>query len=586
MKVNFRRILYYLWPQMKKHWVSFSIIFVGYTIGIIFDAILKPLLFKQIIDLFSSGLNRDLILHQVIFLSILICINIVIHNAGYRLGDFSVAYFESKVMKKLYDFTFEKLLQHSYHFFSSNFSGSLIAKSKRFVKQFETLTDILSFQVWFSFVNLVGILIVLFPRVPMLAYFFLGWSIFYIFITFLFIRKKINYDTKEATADSSVTGRFSDAILNILNIKIFSSDKKEKISFALITSDEENKRRRAWFFGNFQNLAQSLMMALLQIVVLFVNIKFWYTGKISLGMFVLIQTYMFNLFDILWNLGRSSSRALKAMTDMQEVVDIFDTPIDILDSKEPEVLRINQGHIVFKNVSFRYKNGNMVLKNFNLDIKPGERVGLVGHSGAGKSTITKLLLRFTDILEGSIMIDEQDIKNITQNDLRSVISYVPQESILFHRTIGENIIYSKANTTKEEMITVAKKAHADEFVSRLPHGYDTLVGERGVKLSGGERQRVAIARAMLKDSPILMLDEATSSLDSVSEHYIQDAFNELMKGKTTIVIAHRLSTVQKMDRIIVLDKGQIVEQGTHKELLEKNGVYANLWNHQTGGFLD
>lgn len=585
-KVNFSRILYYLWPHVKEHWVAFFLVFFGYTIGIIFDSILKPLLLKQIIDLFSSGLGRDLILHQAMYFFVLICITMIIHNAGYRLGDFSNAYFESKVMKRLYDFTFERLLQHSYNFFSSNFSGSLIAKAKRFTRQFEILTDIVAFQIWFSFVNLVGILIVLFPRIPMLAYVFLGWSVFYVFVTFLFIRKKMFYDMQEASADSLVTGRLSDAILNIMNIKIFSSNKKEENSFKVVTSDEENKRRKAWYFGNFQNLTQSIMMGALQIFVLFTNIHFWYIGKISLGMFVLIQTYMFNLFDILWNLGRALSKAMKAVTDMQEVVDIFDKPIDILDIKNPEKLKINKGHIAFKNVSFSYKDGNLVLKNFNLDIAPGERVGLIGHSGVGKSTITKLLLRFADTLEGSITIDEQDIKNITQNDLRSVISYVPQESILFHRSIRENITYSKPDATEEEIIESAKKAHAHEFILNLKYGYDTLVGERGIKLSGGERQRVAIARAMLKDSPILMLDEATSSLDSISEHYIQDAFTELMKGKTTIVIAHRLSTIQKMDRIIVLDEGNIVEEGTHKDLLEKNGVYANLWNHQTGGFME
>lgn len=191
-----------------------------------------------------------------------------------------------------------------------------------------------------------------------------------------------------------------------------------------------------------------------------------------------------------------------------------------------------------------------------------------------------------DVVEGSITIDGQDIRNVTQDNLRSAISYVPQESVLFHRTVRENIAYGKQSATDEEIISAAKKSHADDFISKLHKGYNTFVGERGVKLSGGERQRVAIARAMLKDSPILMLDEATSSLDSISEYYIQDAFTELMKGKTTIVIAHRLSTIQKMDRIIVLDNGKIVEQGTHKELLEKSGVYADLWSHQTGGFLD
>ncbi|MBP6060600.1 MAG: ABC transporter ATP-binding protein [Candidatus Pacebacteria bacterium] len=586
IKVNFRRILYYIWPEMKKHWVSFSFIFIGYGIGITFDALAKPLIYKAIIDSMSSGLARDVILSQVMHYFFLMCVVVVIHNIGFRIGDFSTSRFESKVMKHLYDLSFNRLLQHSYGFFSNNFSGSIIAKSKRFTRSFEMLIDVLSFQIWFSFFTLLGIFIILLPQVPILAYALFGWSIIYFLITILFIRKKIKYDSEEASADSLTTARFSDVITNILNVKIFSTDKQEESNFRAITANEENKRSKAWNFANIQNVSQATMMMVLQLGVLFTNIHFWYIGKVSLGTFVLVQTYMFSLLDILWNLGRSLTKAVKSMTDMQEVVDIFDTPIDILDSKKPEQLKIKSGHIVFHNVSFNYKKGMLVLENFNLEIAHGERVGLVGYSGAGKSTITKILLRFTDISKGSIEIDGQDIKKITQNDLRSIISYVPQESILFHRTIGENISYSKPGISRDEIIEVSKKAHADEFISKLPNGYDTMVGERGVKLSGGERQRVAIARAMLKDSPILILDEATSSLDSISEHYIQDAFNELMKGKTTIVIAHRLSTIQKMDRIIVLDAGKIVEEGTHKELLAKDGMYASLWNHQTGGFLE
>ena len=586
MKVNFLRILYYLWPHTKKHLLSLFLVFSAYGVGVVLDALIKPLVFKQIIDLFASGLDREVILQQTLYLAVVTCIIIFLYNIGYRVGDYSASYFQSKVMKRLHDFTFASLMKHSYYFFSNNFSGSIIAKAKRFVRSFETLSDIIFFQIWFSAVNLVGVFIILFPRVPMLAYIFLGWSMFYIFITLIFVRKKIPYDIREAAADSLVTGRFSDSILNVLNIKIFSSDKKEKKNFSLVTKDQEIKQRQAWYFGNLQNTVQSLLMGVLQVVVLFISIQLWYKGELSLGMLVLLQTYMLSLFDILWNLARSLTKAMKALTDMKEVVDIFDLPVDIVDSPKPEVLKIHEGHIVFENVSFAYKGGNPVLRNFNLEIAPGERIGLVGHSGAGKSTITKLLLRFADTTEGIIMIDGQDIRNITQNDLRSVISYVPQESILFHRTIGENIAYSKSDVIKKEIIAVAKKAHADEFVSKLPKGYDTLVGERGIKLSGGERQRVAIARAMLKDSPILVLDEATSSLDSISESYIQEAFGELMKGKTTIVIAHRLSTIQKMDRIIVLSQGQIVEEGTHKELLQKKGFYSDLWEHQTGGFLE
>ncbi len=586
MKVNFRRILHYLWPQMKKHWVSFSLIFIGYGIGITFDTLLKPLIFTSIIDVMSSGLPKDIILTQATYYFFITCVAVVMQNVGFRTGDFATTRFESKVMKHLYDFTFIRLMQHSYNFFSSNFSGSIIAKAKRLTRSFETFIDILSFQIWFSFFNLIGIFVILLYKVPVLAYTLLGWTIIYVFITLLFIRKKINYDEAEAAADSLVTAHFSDVISNILNVKIFSSDKKEEYNFLSATTSEETKRRKAWNFANLQNTLQALMMLVLQLSVLYMNIHFWYIGKVSLGTFVLVQTYMFNLLDLLWNLGRSLTKAVKSLTDMQEVVDILDTPIDILDPKKPEQLKINAGNIVFENVTFTYKKGLAVFKDFNLNITSGERVGLVGHSGAGKSTLTKILLRFTDISKGSIKIDGQDITKITQNDLRSVISYVPQESILFHRTIGENIAYSKSGASQEEIEEAAKKAHAHEFISKLPHGYDTLVGERGVKLSGGERQRVAIARAMLKDAPILVLDEATSSLDSISEHYIQDAFNELMKGKTTIVIAHRLSTIQKMDRIIVLDAGKIIEEGTHTELLAKNGMYKELWDHQTGGFLE
>ena len=510
MKVNFRRILHYLWPHLKMHKVSLTLIFLGYGLGVIFDDIVKPLIYKELIDLFSSGLDKDIIFQEALYFVILIFLVVVTFNIGFRTGDFASARFQSKVMKRLYDFTFERLLQHSYHFFSSNFSGSIVAKSRRFVRSYETLADIVSFQIYFSVMVLLGILFILFFKVPLLAYVFLIWSLVYILVTFLFIRKKVNYDAIEAEADSLVSARLSDSISNILNIKIFSSNKKEEDDFREITIDEEIKRRRAWNFGNFQNVVQASMMGVLQVTVVYISIHLWYRGDLSLGMFALLQAYMINLFGLLWNLGHSLTRAAKSLTEMQEVIDIFDTPIDIIDDLKPETLRIKEGHIVFRDVSFSYKHGNIVLENFNLEIASGERVGLVGHSGAGKSTITKLLLRFTDTISGTITIDGQNIRKITQNDLRSVVSYVPQDSILFHRTIKENISYGKPGATMGEIEDVAKKAFAHEFIIKLKHGYDTTVGERGVKLSGGERQRIAIARAMLKNSPIIVLDEATS----------------------------------------------------------------------------
>ena len=391
---------------------------------------------------------------------------------------------------------------------------------------------------------------------------------------------------QEAEADSRISGTLADSITNILNIKIFSAFKKELNYFKSFSQNLKDRTYRAAKFGMLQSLFQSILMVIFHVFIIYIMVRLWQTGEITVGVFVITYVYIYAIMERIWDLSEGVTNFMKAMADMKEVVDIFEIPIEVKDKLDPEGCRMKGETIEFKNIYFSYVEENLVFENFNLKINKGERVGLVGHSGSGKSTITKLLLRFLDISGGEILIDGQNIANITQDDLRKVISYVPQESILFHRPIGENIGYSKNNVTKEEVEKAAKLAHAHEFISELPRGYNTLVGERGIKLSGGERQKMAIAKAMLKDSPILMLDEATSSLDSISESYIQDAFNELMKGKTTIVIAHRLSTVQKMDRIIVLDKGKIVEEGTHKELLEKKGFYANLWEHQTGGFLE
>ena len=581
----FKRIFYYYWLQIKKYKWSFFLVLFAYGIGVILSDILNPLLYKKIIDLISGGTPSPLLSQELFGVFFIIVFVVLGYQIFYRIGDYSIAYFESNVMREIHNNTFSRLMNHSYKFFSNNFSGSIVAKSKRFASSFENIIDSISFNFWFTFVQLTGVFIVLFLQVPKVGFLLLVWSIIYVFITILFIRKKFRYDLLKSNADSKVTGSFTDAITNILNIKIFSGKGREHNLFKEVTFDEYTKRKRAWFFGNFQNTIQGFLMATLQISAIYFMISLWLSGSITTGMVVLIQIYIFGVFDRLWNLGIVMVRFFQSLAEAKEMVDIFDVVPDIQDPKNPEKLKIKGGHIIFQNVSFEYNNGQKLLKNFNLEIKPGESVGIVGHSGAGKTTITKLLLRFSDISKGKITIDEQDIKNITQDDLRSAIAYVPQEPILFHRSIRENIAYGKPNATKEEIIEVAKKAHAHEFIEKLKEGYNTKVGERGIKLSGGERQRVAIARAMLKSAPIIMLDEATSSLDSVSESYIHDAFKELMKGKTTLVIAHRLSTVQEMDRIIVLDKGEIAEQGSHKELLEKKGIYADLWEHQTGGFL-
>ena len=344
--------------------------------------------------------------------------------------------------------------------------------------------------------------------------------------------------------------------------------------------------KRSWFADAWIQSVQGALSLAVQIGLLVGAVFLWQQGLVTVGDFILIQLYILGLIDRIWNLGNALRRVYDAFADASEMVDILERQVAIEDAPNAKSLELKSGQIDLSDVSFSFENDRPVLRDFSLTIVGGEKVALVGPSGAGKSTITRLLLRLHDPRTGAIRIDGQDLRGLTQESLRRAISYVPQEPALFHRTLSENIAYGKSGATEAEIMEAAKRAHCREFISALPMGYDTLVGERGIKLSGGERQRVAIARAILKDAPILILDEATSSLDSESEALIQAAFAELMVGKTVIAIAHRLSTIMKMDRIIVVEGGNVVLTGTHDELLSQgSNLYKKLWDIQAGGFI-
>jgi ABC-type multidrug transport system fused ATPase/permease subunit len=328
-----------------------------------------------------------------------------------------------------------------------------------------------------------------------------------------------------------------------------------------------------------------LLMTGINIALLWAAMIFWQRGELTVGDFVLIQTYLIGAFMRLLGMNRELRGFNDAFADAGEMAAILTAPHEVTDRPGARTLKVSAGAVTFERVGFHFHDNRTVLEGLDLSIAAGERVALVGPSGAGKSTITKLLLRLYDLKNGSITIDGQNIAEVTQDSLREAIAFVPQEPVLFHRTLMENIRYGRRDASDEEVIAAAKKAHCHEFIAALPDGYETYVGERGIKLSGGERQRVAIARAILKNAPILVLDEATSSLDSESEHLIQDALEVLMRGKTVIVIAHRLSTIMKMDRIVVLEGGRVVADGTHNELLAQKGLYHKLWSIQAGGFI-
>ena len=343
---------------------------------------------------------------------------------------------------------------------------------------------------------------------------------------------------------------------------------------------------RSWLADNWIWSGIGFFMIVIEVVLLWVATVYWGKGMLSIGDFVLIQAYLMTTFDRLVSINRELRRFYDALADSSEMVYILEQKHDVQNAPGASPMQVTKGEIAFTDVNFSFNADKQLLAGLNLRINPQEKVGLVGPSGAGKSTITKLLLRMFDIKSGSISIDGQSISKVTQDSLRNAISFVPQEPVLFHRPLMENIRYGRRYASDAEVIDASKKAHCHEFILGLPEQYGSFVGERGIKLSGGERQRVAIARAILKNAPILLLDEATSSLDSESEALIQDALETLMKDKTVIVIAHRLSTIMKMDRIIVLEKGNVVAEGTHQQLLEDKGLYQKLWKIQAGGFRD
>ena len=502
-----------------------------------------------------------------------------------RIQGFANTRMQSNILTALQTEAFEYLMGHSNNFFTSNFAGSLTHKVKRYSGSFEQIFDSIIYQFAPTIIFITGAVSILFYHNHWLGLLLGVWSVCFIAFQIYVARIRQPIRVARAAADTHITATLSDAISNQSTVALFAAGVHERGLFKQAVSDWRTKTLRLWDIDELIWSGIGLFNILLQTAMIGGAIYFWSKGELTIGDFVLIQSYLFTTFDRLVGINRDLRSLFSALADASEMVEILQTPHEVQDAPNAKKLQVEKGAIAFTDVEFYFHSEKGVLHNFNLTIDGGQKVALVGPSGAGKSTITKLLLRLFDVKAGTIEIDGQNIAQVTQDSLRETISFVPQEPILFHRTLMENIRYGRLDATDAEVIEAAKQAHCHEFISQLPQGYETFVGERGIKLSGGERQRVAIARAILKNAPILVLDEATSSLDSESEALIQDALATLMEGKTVIVIAHRLSTIMKMDRIIVLQQGAIVADGTHDELLAKGGLYQKLWNIQAGGFL-
>jgi len=583
--VGTRRVVSYFWKMtMTRKW-PFIIASVGMIISSLASLIL-PIYYTKIIDIVqTSTWDRTLLLPVLMGILISMAIIELFSIAWWRMVGFGMVSLEPKIMRKIYEQCFAYIHRHSFSFFTNNFSGSLVKKINKLAGSYENIVDNFVFNILRIIIFLPFIVVVVSQKDLTIGLVFVGFIVIFWVLQYFFFKRNTAYEIRANIQDSKTTGELADTITNNFNIMTFASVPREIKRFNSVITKRERltrvKRMRAeWmFFGS------TVFIFFFEIGAIYLAIKARSDGIISAWVIILIQVYIFKVFEQLFGVRQIFKQVNRAIGESSEMLEILDEQHEILDHSDTK-LHVESGRVEFVNVKFAYADGNPIFNGLDLRIKPGEKVAIVGQSWSGKTTLVKLLFRFFDIQWGNILVDGQDIAQVNQDSLRESISMVPQDTVLFHRSIKENIAYGNPEASDEEIFAAAKMARCHEFISKLSSGYDTLVGERGIKLSWGERQRVAIARAILENKRILVLDEATSSLDSESEHLIQEAMDEVIKNKTAIVVAHRLSTIMKMDRIIVMDKGQIIEKWSHKELLAlEHGIYKKLRDIQSGGFI-
>lgn len=589
-RATIRRTLHYFWGVTRQKMGAFVLSIVSsvgyialltfantYVMGLIVDRVqASPVSADQVLPVFGP------------YVLALLVVNAVGQTLS-KLQDYSVYKLEINGDYQLSRLCFDTLSNQSMTFHNSRFGGSLVSQTSRFVSGYSGLVDVVTYSLWPTLASIVLTVGILAPIAPLFVAILVVMLVLYVVIAYGMYRRILPLSAEASRAQNKLSGVLSDAVTNILAVKTYGREDYERGLFT--TADREamaaeNVNMRATMRRGFTTSA--LITAIMFVVSIFVvGGNAWF--GISAGTLVMMFTYTYNLTMRFNYFNSMMQRINRALGDAAEMTRVLDEPTLVADDEDAKPLAVTEGRIDFENLRFRYPDApkdDYVFEDLNLHIPAGQRVGLVGRSGSGKTTLTKLLLRLDDVQEGRVLVDGQDVSHCTQQSLRRQVAYVPQEALLFHRSIRENIAYGKPDATDEEIRRAAEEANALEFIERLPDGFDTMVGERGVKLSGGQRQRVAIARAILVDAPILVLDEATSALDSESEALVQGALENLMGGRTSIVVAHRLSTVASLDRIVVLAHGEVVEDGTHHELVERGGEYASLWNRQTGGFLE
>lgn len=570
------------WQQVRKFKVSFIIMLTAIPLGALLIGTGVPYFFSQIVGLLAAD-NAAAATTQLIYAIIAGVSGAALNFIGFR----AMIRHESNIITENRNTTFATLLDKDMRFYVNEKIGSLTSKYIDFIRSETGLQDLF-------IIRTLGFVLMLLSGIALIAVKSLAVAALMIVLIVGLVlevrwslNKRKDWRNKRRELRSEIHGHVADALTNQLVVKTFTGEGREfnvmkklgkKFSFVYL---------KDFGFVATEGSTRVLAMTVAQLIGLGVCLQLASQNRIDIGTIVFVVTYLQFVGSHIFSIGELINGYEELLLEAAPMTEMLLKENVVHDSPDATGFKKFTPTITFDNVSYRYEDGaDSVLKDINLTIPAGQKIGLVGHSGAGKTTITHLLLRFADVTGGRLLISDQDVSSVTQKSLREHIAYVPQEPMLFHRSLRENIAYGNPEASDEEVIAAAKKAHAWEFIEKLPHGLDTTVGERGVKLSGGQRQRIAIARAILKDAPILVLDEATSALDSESEKLIQAALSKLMQSRTSIVIAHRLSTIAKLDRIVVLDQGSIVEDGTHVELLAQKGIYASLWSHQSGGFIE
>ncbi|WP_411075963.1 ABC transporter ATP-binding protein [Streptomyces sp. cmx-4-7] len=511
---------------------------------------------------------------------------LLLGEALWRVGLHCLNRLDARGIENLYVVGMDELFAKDTSFFHDNFAGSLTKRVLGFASRFEVFVDTLTFSIMGNFVPLLFASVVLWRYDPLLVVGLLTLIAFTGVCVAPLIRRRQALVARREQAIARVAGHVADSLTNMDTVRAFAAEEREAAEHRSRVAESRRLTLRSWDYGN---LRIDTLVAPLSVLTNVLGLVLAVTlggGEHGVEAVIVAFTYYSNATRIMFEFNQIYRRLESAMTEAGQFTELLLEPPTVLDPEDPEPPAPRGAGVRFEKVVFAHAGAKPLFDGLDLDVPDGAKIGFVGRSGGGKTTLTRLLLRMTDVDGGRILVGGQDIGRLRQADLRSMIAYVPQDPAMFHRSLRDNIAFARPDATEAEIRRAAGAAHVTEFVDGLPDGFDTMVGERGVKLSGGQRQRVALARAILRDAPILLLDEATSALDSESEILVQEALWHLMEGRTALVVAHRLSTVAGMDRLVVLDRGRIVEQGTHQALLDAEGAYAKLWRHQSGGFLD